>query len=121
MWTKNVFLLGVVFWMFFSEFQLGAQAMTLDPYHKSPIAPPFEKIYINPNCLVDMPDGLYYYHANGYAEKVRTLRHDCNGFYILRIEYQCPLCGRTYLDKEPDADHGCPLFMRQILPKIWIK
>ena len=68
-----------------------------------------------------MPDGLYYYDESGYAEKVKTLRHDYNGFYIVRVEYQCPLCGRVYGDGKPDDEHGCPLFMRQFLPEMWVK
>lgn len=98
-----------------------AQAVTLPPYHKSPVAPAFEKIYIDPLNLIYMPNGLYYCEEDGILAKVDTVLQDCYGTYVLHIDYQCPLCGRVYTTKEPDDDHGCPLFMHQVHPEIWEK
>ncbi len=101
--------------------KIRAQAMTLPLDHKNPTIPAFEKIYINTNRLVGMPDGLYYFGGDGYATKVGTVLHDCQGAYILKIEYQCPLCGRIYFNKAPDEDHDCPLFTSEKHTEIKFK
>lgn len=100
---------------------LFAQAVTLSDHHKSPLAEVFEKYYIDPSNLIYMPDGLYYCEKDDSMTKVGTLLHDCHGTYVLKVQYQCPLCGRVYTTKEPDDEHGCPLFMYKVHPKIWAK
>jgi hypothetical protein len=122
---KGLSLLAMLLCLLLANFayfdKAEAQALMLSPYHKSPIAPAFEKIYIDPQNLVYMPEGLTYFEEDGTRTKVGAVLHDCYGTYILQIEYQCPLCGRTYLNKGPDEEHGCPLFMHKVHPKIWSK
>jgi hypothetical protein len=117
MTMKSTYKISTLLWIGFITLsyssEVWAQAMTLPLDHRNPAASAFEKIYINPKQLVGMPDGLYYFDKRGYASKVGTVLHDCRGTYVLKIEYQCPLCGRVYLNKAPDEDHGCPLFMEE--------
>lgn len=98
---------------------LFAQGMSFPSDHKHPIEPAFEKIYVQGCQLVTMPDGLYYFDDNGGSTKVKTVLFDEDGMYVIVINYQCPLCGRTYANKVPDDEYGCPIFMRQVHPKVW--
>jgi hypothetical protein len=85
-------------------------------------APPaFEKVYVSKEEIVSFPDGIYLKHACGNLEKVRALREDCEGLYVLLIETQCPLCGCCYKGKEPPEGMGCPIYLQEIRPYVWSK
>lgn len=84
-------------------------------------ATPFEKIYISCNQLINMPDGLYYYDQYGHQTKVKTVLGDEDGMYILVVNYECPLCGRKHSNSTPDEGYGCPIFMKEVLPKLWCR
>jgi hypothetical protein len=85
-------------------------------------APPaFEKIYISRDQILCMQDGIYLKHACGNLEKVRALREDCDGLYVLLIETQCSLCGACYKGKEPPDGMCCPLYEIETRPYIWSK
>lgn len=81
--------------------------------------PPFEKFYVSPRQLVTFHDGIYYFDDNGYYTKVKTVLADCNGTYILIVNYQCPVCGRCWADNKPDDGYDCPIFQRKVAPGIW--
>lgn len=100
---------------------LEAQGLVLPPTYKGETEAAFEKIYIDRSQLVHMPDGVYYYDDNGQEIKVKTLLCDKQGLYILRVCYQCQLCGRTYIDRMPEDEEGCPIYERELMPGIWSK
>lgn len=83
--------------------------------------PAFEKIYVTRNQIISMQDGIYLKHECGNLEKVRALREDCEGLYVLLIETQCPLCGVCYKGKTPPEEMGCPIFEMERLPNLWTK
>lgn len=83
--------------------------------------PAFEKIYVTRDVILSMQDGIYLKHSCGNLQKVRCLRHDCEGMYVLLIETQCPLCGACYSGKEPPEGMCCPMFEVQTRQNVWIK
>jgi hypothetical protein len=87
----------------------------------APAEPPFEKVYIKSNQLLTTPEGIYYVNDQNQRRKVKTLLHDTEGLYVIFFTYECPLCGRRYENEIPDDEHGCPILMRQVHPKIWAK
>lgn len=105
-------LLWIFTGIFFPAYLL-SQGASYCSNHKYPLEPAFEKIYIQPNQLINMPNGLYYYDDCGEEIKVNTVLGDEDGTYIVVVNYQCPLCGRTYNTKTPDENYGCPLFEKQ--------
>ena len=96
------------------------QGLSFSAEHKDPIEPAFQKIHVQPNELVSTPDGTYYIDENCQMTKVKTILGDEDGLYVILIRYQCPLCGRTYSEKEPDDEYGCPIFKRRVNSKIWL-
>jgi hypothetical protein len=111
-------LIWILIGIFFPGY-IFSQGVSYSSNHKYPVEPAFEKVYVCAHQLVNMPDGLYYYDENGCSTKVKTVLGDENGTYLVLVNYQCSLCGRTHASKTPDEDFGCPLFMKQIHPKIW--
>lgn len=100
---------------------LFSQGISYTRQDQFPVEPAFEKIYVHPHQLVNMPDGLYYYDDYGCSTKVKTVLGDENGTYLVMVKYQCPICGRTHANATPDEGYGCPIFMKQVLPAIWCK
>lgn len=98
---------------------LPALAHSTHGEYKGEREPPFEKIYVTHADLCTFCDGTYYYDEKGETHKVRTVLHDDQGMYILLIKYQCPLCGLCYDEKEPDGEHGCPIFKRRYTKYVW--
>jgi hypothetical protein len=118
--TMNLYLLTAFLWLMGWPLWVEGQAMVLPSTYKGERQPAFEKIYVTQSQLIHMPDGLYY-ENQGQQVQVNTLLYDAKGMYILRIYYQCPLCGHVYLDKMPEGEEGCPIYEREILPGIWSK
>lgn len=83
--------------------------------------PAFEKIYVERNQILSMQDGLYLKHDCGSLVKIRALREDCEGPYVLLIETQCPLCGACYSGKEPPDGLCCPIYDVETRPYQWSK
>jgi hypothetical protein len=116
-WLKSIaflFLMGMPFW-------IEGQAEVLPSNYKGTRVPVFEKIYVRSSQLVHKPDGLYCYDDNDQEIKVKTLLCDKKGTYVLRVRYQCTLCGKTYLDRLPEGEEGCPIYEYEIFPGIWSK
>jgi hypothetical protein len=95
------------------------QGMVLPPIYKQCPEPAFEKIYIESCQLVMMPDGLYYFDDEGGSTRVKTVLSDYDGMYILKVKHQCPLCGRCFESSLREEEFGCPIFQRQVHPRIW--
>jgi hypothetical protein len=96
------------------------QGLSFSAEHKNPIEPAFEKVYVQIDQLVSTPNGTYYIDDNDQMTKVKSVLGDEDGLYVILIRYQCPLCGKTYSEKEPDAEYDCPIFKRKINSKIWL-
>src|SRR5215472_9174852 len=104
--------LTIIFLLVFHS-SLSGQGLSFPATHKNPIEPAFEKIYVNSSQIVTMPDGKYYFDDNGKSTKAKAVLCDEDGMYVILINYQCPLCGRTYANSVPDDEYGCPIFQRQ--------
>lgn len=82
-------------------------------------APPFEKIYVCHEDVLTTHDGIYYKSPSGEQEKVRALRTDCYGTYIIKFKQICPLCERCYSTHAAQEGYSCPLSEKEILPYFW--
>src|SRR5262245_56918981 len=60
--------------------------------------PAFEKIYVTPHDILSTPEGTFYVNSSGVKEKIRALRSDWHGTYVIKYQQQCPICGRCYDD-----------------------
>lgn len=82
---------------------------------------PFEKIYVGPYDILSTPQGIFHVTRYGNLEKVRTIRFDSNGTYIIKFKQECPVCGRFYDDYKVEDGYDCPLSQTEILPHLWSK
>lgn len=98
---------------------LSALATTCNDRYKQQCEPAFEKIYVKQCQLCTFYDGTYYFDEEGNSTKVKAVLHDYDGMYIILVKHQCPLCGRCWEGDEPDDEHGCPIFQREVLPSLW--
>ena len=80
---------------------------------------PFEKIYVDEGKIISTPSGTFVKQYDGTLERVRAVLYDTRGMYVLRIQTQCPQCGRCYDGKTPPADYSCPLYEKEIFPGYW--
>lgn len=94
-----------------------ARAFCCEREFEQPVA--FEKIYVDGSHILSMPNGVFLKHDNGDLEAMRALLSDCQGMYMLRVYTQCSLCGRRYTGKAPADDYDCPLYDKEMLPKVW--
>lgn len=83
--------------------------------------PPFEKIYVGPHDILCTPQGTYHITAEGTREKVRAVRSDWYGTYILKFKQECPICGRFYDDNTVEDGYDCPLSQTEVIPHLWCK
>lgn len=79
----------------------------------------FEKIYVDGSKILSMPSGFFLKLDNGDIEPMRALLADGQGMYFLRINTQCPLCGQCYTGKSSPDGYDCPLYSKEIYPRIW--
>lgn len=100
-------------------FAWAAFFQTLQSQEGSP--PPFEKIYVASTDIFTTPEGIYYINFMGVGEKVRALRSDCYGTYVIKFLCQCPLCERYYSESVPPEGYDCPLMKKEIVPGLWCK
>lgn len=98
---------------------LAGMGKTFNDEHKHFTEPPFEKIYVRPDQLCTFENGVYYFDEGGKTRKVRAVLNDCDGTYVIFIKHQCPLCGRSWNNNEPDEGYGCPIFQRRYHPSTW--
>lgn len=83
--------------------------------------PPFEKIYVGPYDIRSTPEGIFHVTSIGTLEKIRALRSDCYGTYIIKFKQECPVCGRYYDDYKVEDGYDCPLSQTEIFPHLWSK
>lgn len=98
--TKNLFykfFLGTILLLNTSDAAFHPQ---MDKCHKCSFEyethESFEKVYVNCNSILYMPQGTFFKHKNGRLEKICGLSHDCQGMFFLRIYSTCPSCGKVY-------------------------
>lgn len=81
--------------------------------------PAFVKIYVQRDQIVMTPLGPFYFNRAGSWEPIRSLSEDMDGLYVIKIQTQCPLCGRCYSGKKIPEDMGCPVWKQEVLPNFW--
>lgn len=110
------YIFGLIFVGFFS---LGASGNPLFSQEGHP--PPFEKIYVTPSDILSTPEGTFYISPEGKQEKVRAIRSDHQGTYIIKFLRKCPVCERYYSGDTPEEGYDCPLWSSEVLPHLWCK
>lgn len=83
--------------------------------------PAFEKIYVTPYDILSTPQGTFYINSKGEKEKVRAVRSDWGGTYVIKYKQECPVCGRWYDDYTVQDGFDCPLSQTEVMPHIWHK
>lgn len=99
-----------------------ALTASLPPLFSEEWRPPaFEKIYVGPYDIRTTPEGIFHITASGTMEKIRALRSDWYGTYVLKFKQECPVCGRYYDDNTIEEGYDCPLSKIEVLPHFWCK
>jgi hypothetical protein len=112
--------------LFFSRFLLIMASMALSNVI-SPLSsqewrpPPFEKVYVTPYEIMSTPEGTFHITSSGTMEKIRDVRSDWYGTYILKFKQECPVCGRYYDDNTVKEGYDCPLSQTEVIPHLWCK
>ncbi|MBA3815143.1 MAG: hypothetical protein H0X29_01210 [Parachlamydiaceae bacterium] len=83
--------------------------------------PCFEKIYVTPYEIRCTPEGSFHVTSTGKLEKVRAIRSDWYGTYIVKFKQHCPICYRCYDDHKAAEGYDCPLSKTEVFPHIWCK
>lgn len=79
----------------------------------------FEKVYVCPYNILSTPQGTFHVASNGTMERVRAVRSDWFGTYVLKFKKECPVCGRLYEGDEVEEGYDCPMTKTELLPHLW--
>lgn len=80
---------------------------------------PFEKVYVTWADFVTMPDGMYYVDKSGEKIPVKTVQHDWDGMYIVKLRREVVLNTPEEDESYPAQRYLYPNPTPKVHPKIW--